>query len=209
VGFYRDQVLPRLVDRACGIASIDRWRIDTVAGLGGRVVELGFGSGLNLDHYSAEVEIVLAVEPAVVAWRRSERRRARSTVEVDLIGPDAQHLVLADASCDGALSTFTLCVIPDIAAALAELRRVLRPGGRFHFLEHGIAPHARVARWQARLEPAERRFAGGCHLTRDPAALVERAGFEVVELDQGYGPGPKPWTWFTRGIALNPEAAAG
>jgi SAM-dependent methyltransferase len=209
VGFYHDQVLPRLVDRACGLASVDRWRIDTVAGLAGRVVELGFGSGLNLDHYPDEVEIVLAVEPAATAWRLSERRRARSAVEVDLVGSDAQLLVLEDASCDGALSTFTLCVIPDVAAALAELRRVLRPGGTFHFLEHGLSPHARVARWQARLEPAERWLADGCHLTRDPTALVERAGFEVVDLDQGYGAGPKPWTWFTRGVAVNPGAAAG
>lgn len=184
-----------------------RWRIETVAGLSGRIVEIGFGSGLNLDHFPAEVEVVYAVEPARVARRLAERRRRHARVEVIDSGTDAQFLTLEDGSCDGALSTFTLCVIPDVALALAELRRVVRPGGRFHFLEHGIAPDDRVARWQYRLEPWQKRLAGGCHLTRDPARLVAAAGFEIVQLERRYTAGPKPWTSFTRGVAVNPGIA--
>jgi SAM-dependent methyltransferase len=204
VGFYRNQVLPRLVDRTCRIASVRPWRIDTAAGLSGRIVEIGFGSGLNLEYYPEAVDLVYAVEPAPAA-RRLARRRRPPGIEIVDAGSDAQSLALADDSCDGALSTFTLCVIPDVAAALAELRRVVRPGGRFHFLEHGIAPDATVARWQARLEPLEKRFADGCHLTRDAAVLVAGAGFQIVELERRYAKGPKPWTWFTRGVAVNPK----
>ncbi len=175
-----------------------------MADLSGLVVEIGFGSGLNLEYLPDAVDVVYAVEPAPAARRLARRRHPPEGVDVVVAGGDAQSLPLADDSCDGALSTFTLCVIPDVALALGELRRVLRPGGRFHFLEHGIAPDGTVARWQSRLEPLERRFAGGCHLTRDPAVLVRRAGFTIVELEQRYERGPKPWTWFTRGVAINP-----
>jgi ubiquinone/menaquinone biosynthesis C-methylase UbiE len=206
VGLYRDQLLPRLVDRACRAAPIRRWRAATAVGLQGTVVEIGFGSGLNLEHFPREVELVWAVEPAPAAWRLAERRRTKAVVGVAGAGSDAQSLALGDGSCDGALSTFTLCVIPDVELALAELRRVVRPGGRFHFLEHGISPDARVARWQHRLDPWQMRLADGCHLTRDPARLVELAGFEIVELEQRYATGPSPWTWFTRGVSVNPQA---
>ncbi len=110
------------------------------------------------------------------------------------------------------LTTFSLCTIPDAAAALAEVRRVLRPGGTLHFLEHGLAPDPGVARWQRRLEPVQRRVFGGCHLTRDVPALIAGAGFEVVELDQRYLPGPRvgrPWAYGSRGVARHPRAGAG
>ena len=122
---------------------------------------------------------------------------------VEHIGPDGQQIPLPDNSCDGALSTFTLCTIPDVEAALAELRRVLRPGGSFHFLEHGLSPDPRTATWQRRIEPAQKRLAGGCHLTRDVTTLVTDAGFELEHVSSRYGTGPKPWTWFTEGIARN------
>jgi SAM-dependent methyltransferase len=204
VAFYRDHLFPHVVARCCSTASVGRWRSDTVVGLSGRIVEIGFASGPNLEYYPDEVDIVYAIEPVPAFGRLAARRRRRPAVDVVPAGLDARSLDLADASCDGALSTFTLCVIPDVAAALAELRRVVRPGGRFHFLEHGISPDVRVARWQRRLEPWEIRFAAGCHLTRNPADLVAQAGFEIVELESRYDRGPKPWTWFTRGVALNP-----
>ena len=201
VGFYRERVLPRLVDRACGARGMRRWRADVTAGLTGRVVEIGFGSGLNVELYPPEVREVLAIEPAALARRLATKRVDRSTVPVTHIGLDGQSIPLDDDSCDSALSTFTLCTIPDVRQALAELRRVLRPGARLHFLEHGLAPDPGVAAWQRRLEPWQRRLADGCHLTREPVELVSQAGFTVEWADQRYAKGPKPWSWFTAGVA--------
>ncbi|HSL57073.1 MAG TPA: class I SAM-dependent methyltransferase, partial [Acidimicrobiales bacterium] len=177
MGFYREHVLPRLVDRACGTAELRRWRDEVTAGLTGTVVEIGFGSGLNLPSLPPEVERIYAVEPAGTARKLAERRVAEAHVPVEHVGLRGESIPLPDDSCDAALSTFTLCTIPDVDAALAEVRRVLRPGGRLHFLEHGRAPDARVLRVQRTVEPAQKLLADGCHLTRDPVALVERAGF--------------------------------
>jgi SAM-dependent methyltransferase len=204
VGIYRERILPHIIDRACGTPELKDWRAQVAAGLSGTVVEIGFGSGLNVAAYPDDVEIVYAVEPAEVARRLAEPRIAAGRVTVEHVGLDGQQIPLADASCDGALSTFTLCTIPDVRAALAELRRVVRPGGRFHFLEHGLAPDPGVAKWQRRIEPAQRRLADGCHLTRDPAELVTAAGFELEQLSSRYARGPKPWSWFTEGVARNP-----
>lgn len=204
MGVYRERILPRLVDRACGTAELRAWRERVTAGLAGTVVEIGFGSGLNVAAYPAEVELVYAVEPSALARRLAEPRIAASSVPVEHVGLDGQRIPLADASCDSALSTFTLCTIPDVDAALAELRRVVKPGGRFHFLEHGHSPDARVATWQRRFEPIQKRVGDGCHLTRDMAALVSGAGFELEQVSSRYGRGPKPWVWFTEGVARNP-----
>jgi ubiquinone/menaquinone biosynthesis C-methylase UbiE len=204
VGFYREQILPRLVDRACGTAALRRWRAEVTGGLAGQVVEIGFGSGLNVEHYPPEVNTVLAVEPAALARRLAARRIAAGGPPVEHIGLDGQEIPLDDASCDAALSTFTLCTVPDPSKVLSELRRVLRRGARFHFLEHGLSPDASVARWQHRLDPWQRRLADGCHLTRDAAALVGDAGFVLERVDQRYAKGPKPWSWFTLGVAATP-----
>jgi ubiquinone/menaquinone biosynthesis C-methylase UbiE len=204
VGFYREHVLPRLVDRACGTGELRRWRRQVTAGLSGTVVEIGFGSGLNMPAYPPEVHLVYAVEPAMTARRLAEERIAESHVHVEHIGLQGESIPLDDASCDGALSTFTLCTIPGVEAALAEVRRVLRPGGRFHFLEHGLSPDASVASWQRRLEPAQKLLADGCHLTRNPGDLVRAAGFEIERLESRYAQGPKPWTFLTEGAAINP-----
>ena len=205
MGFYREQVLPRLVDRACGTRSLRRWRADVTVGLTGRVVEIGFGSGLNVDLYPPSVQVVLAIEPAAVARRLSNKRVTRSTVPIHHIGLDGQAIPLDDDSCDNALSTFTLCTIPDARVALAELRRVMHPGARFHFLEHGLAPDPGVADWQRRLEPLQLRLADGCHLTREPVTLVNEAGFTMEHVEQRYAKGPKPWSWFSAGIAVKPS----
>jgi ubiquinone/menaquinone biosynthesis C-methylase UbiE len=205
MGLYREHVLPRLVDRACGTAELRRWRRQVVVGLSGTVLEIGFGSGLNVPAYPIEVELVYAVEPAATARRLAEGRIAASPVRVEHIGLHGESIPLDDDRCDGALSTFTLCTIPGVEAALAEVRRVLRPGGRFHFLEHGLSPDASVATWQHRLEPIQRRVADGCHLTRDPATLVRAAGFEIERVESRYATGPKPWSWFTEGVAIAPS----
>jgi len=201
MGFYREQVVPRMVDLACGSAGFDRWRAQAAGGLRGRVVEIGFGSGLNVPHYPPDVQVILAVEPASLARRMAERRIAASPVPVEHIGLDGQDIPLDDASCDAALFTFTLCTVPNPEQALTELRRVLRPGGTVHFVEHGLSPEPGVAKWQHRIEPLQRRLADGCHLTRDPTTLVERAGFVMERNEQRYSRGPKPWCWLTLGVA--------
>jgi ubiquinone/menaquinone biosynthesis C-methylase UbiE len=184
-----------------------RWRRKVTSGLSGRVVEIGFGSGLNVPEYPPEVDLVYAVEPALVARRLAEKRVDASPVRVEHVGLRGEQLPLDDASCDGALSTFTLCTIPDVDQAIAEVYRVLRPGGRFHFLEHGLAPDAKVRSWQHRIEPVQKRLADGCHLTRDAAALVVAAGFELEEVESRYARGPKPWSYFTAGQAVKPTVA--
>jgi ubiquinone/menaquinone biosynthesis C-methylase UbiE len=201
VGCYEDRILPRVIDKMCGAGDMGRWRRKATEGLAGTVVEIGFGSGLNVPEYPPEVELVHAVEPAALARRMAAPRIAASPVPVEHVGLDGQSIPLPDDSCDAALCTFTLCTIPGVEQALAEVRRVLKPGGRFHFLEHGLAPDAGVARWQHRLEPLQRRLAGGCHLTRDPVALVQAAGFEVDRVESRYAKGPKPWSWFTVGVS--------
>jgi len=205
MGFYRERILPRLVDRACGTAGLRRWRAEVTSGLSGRVLEIGFGSGLNVDYYPPAVERVFAVEPSVTAFRIAGKRISRSPVAIERVGLDGQSIPLPCDSCDNALCTFSLCTIPDPDAALAEVRRVLRPGGRFRFLEHGLAPDPGVAAWQRRIEPLQRRLADGCHLTRDPVSLVQHAGFVVDDVAQRYGIGPKPWSFFTRAVAVSPE----
>jgi ubiquinone/menaquinone biosynthesis C-methylase UbiE len=206
MGFYREQVLPRVVDKACGVSEFDKWRAQATEGLTGRVVEIGFGSGLNVPHYPPDVDLVLAVEPASVARRLAEKRVAASPVPVEHVGLDGQDLPLENETCDAALCTFTLCTVPDPARALGEVRRVLRPGGEFHFLEHGLSPDPGVARWQHRIDPVQRRLFDGCHLSRDAVALVEAAGFEMTRREQRYVRGPKPWSFITVGVAAAPGA---
>ena len=204
MGVYREQLVPRMIDRACGTRELLDWRTKVAAGLSGTVVEIGFGSGLNMAAYPADVSLVYAVEPAEVARKLAADRVAASLIRVEHIGLHGESIPLDDSSCDGALCTFTLCTIPDVERALAEVRRVVKPGGRFHFLEHGRSPHVKVTTWQRRLEPMQKRLFDGCHLTRDPAELLEAAGFRLDRVESRYASGPKPWAWFTEGIAINP-----
>ena len=202
MGLYSDHVLPRIVNLTCGIKATEQHRERVCAKLVGDVVEIGFGSGLNVPFYPAAVDRVAAVEPADLGWKLAEKRLAESRVPIERSGLDGQRLPFDDDTFDSALSTFTLCTIPDVEAALAEVRRVLRPGGTLHFVEHGLAPDAGVARWQHRLEPIQKRVAGGCHLTREMSTLVTDAGFTLVEADSFYDDGaPKFLVALTLGVA--------
>lgn len=201
MSFYRRHVLPRLIEVACGSAPLREWRDKVTAGLSGRVVEIGFGSGLNVPHYPAAVRRVYAVEPALLARRLSAQRVSASPVDVVHVGLDGSALPLDDSSCDAALSTFTLCTIPDVAGAVTEVRRVLRPGGTFHVLEHGLSPDPAVARAQRLLDPVQRRVADGCHLTREPLSLLLDAGFCVRQAETRYGGPPTPWNFLTLAVA--------
>ena len=199
---WSEQVVPRLVEKALGGRQHDRLRQQTCAGLSGDVVEIGFGSGRNVPHYPTDVRQVSAVEPSDVAWRLSARRRASSPVRVERAGLDGQALPFPDSSFDDALSTWTLCTIPDPVTALREVARVLRPGGTLHFVEHGAAAHPGVLRWQRRLDSVQRRVAAGCHLSRPIDALLAQAGLHVVELQREYARGePRAFGSLYRGLA--------
>lgn len=205
---WEERVLPRLVDRALSTGPVQQLRARTCEGLQGRVLEIGFGSGLNLPHLPSTVTSLDAVEPSDLAWSLSQERRDPGTLPVHRIGLDGQRLAAPDATYDAVLCTFSLCTIPDAALAAREVRRVLRPGGRLHLLEHGRSPDDGVRTWQRRLEPLQRRVAGGCHLTRDPLQLVTTAGLHVEESDQRYLPGPalgRPWSYGYRAVATRPE----
>lgn len=194
MGFYRDTVVPRIVDRVMGDRRLLEIRRRVCAGLTGEVLEIGFGSGLNVGCYPPAVTAVTAVEPSDVGWRLAGPRVERSPVPVRRSGLDGQSLPFPDDSFDSALSTWTLCTIPDASAALREIRRVLRPGAVLHFVEHGRAPDAGVERWQHRLEPLNRRVAGGCHLSRPIDELVSGSGLRLEELQRYYHSGePKPF----------------
>jgi SAM-dependent methyltransferase len=204
MGFYSTHIVPRFIDKALGTPAMQEGRNAVAAGLSGTVLEIGFGSGLNVASYPPEIELVYAVEPALTARKIAVPRIAASPIPIQYAGLHGETVALDDNSCDGALCTFTLCTIPGVEQALAELRRVLKPGGRFHFLEHGLAPDAKTQTWQRRLDPLEKRLADGCHLTRDPVELVRAAGFELEFVHSEYTKGPKPWVFMTFAQAINP-----
>ena len=203
MGLYGEHVLPRIVDVACGLKTVHPLRRRVCEGLEGEVVELGFGSGHNVPFYPQTVSRVAAIEPADLGWKLARKRLSAATVPVERSGLDGQSLPFPDDTFDTALSTWTLCTIPDVSAALAEVRRVLKPGGRFHFLEHGLAPDEKVRRWQHRLNPIQNRVFGGCNLNRPIVDLVSGAGFTIAEVDRFYEDGsPKFMGADSLGVAV-------
>jgi ubiquinone/menaquinone biosynthesis C-methylase UbiE len=206
MGFYGDQILPRALDLALRGSEFARVRARVTAGLDGEVLEIGFGSGLNLPHYPPGVRQVIAVDPATVG-RQLAARRVASRVPVEFRGHDAQALPAADETVNHVVSTWTLCSIRDPGQALAEIYRVLRPGGTLRFAEHGLAPDAKVARFQHRLTPLQRRLVGGCHLDRPVSELIAGSGLELSHLDTYYLAWPRALSYTYEGAAAKLVAA--
>jgi ubiquinone/menaquinone biosynthesis C-methylase UbiE len=207
MGFYGDRVLPRALDLAMRGSGYAQVRSRIMTGLDGEVLEIGFGSGLNLLHYPAGVQRIIAVDPATGARSLAMRRAAASTVPVEFRGRDAQALPAADESVDHVVSTWTLCTIPDPGRALEEVYRVLRPGGTLRFVEHGLAPDPKVARSQHRLTPLHRRLVGGCHLDRPISELITGSGLELSHLDTYYLAWPPAFSYTFEGAAAKRVAA--
>lgn len=201
MGFYGEQIVPRVTDLMLGNREFARLRRETCEGLHGDVVEIGFGSGLNLHWLPAEVTGLWAVEPSATARKIATKRIDASPVELHEAGLDGERIDAPDDRFDGALSTMTLCTIPDPSVALAEIRRVLKPGGEFHFCEHGHAPDTRVAARQDRWNGVQNHIAGGCNLNRDISGLLTDAGFEIESLRNFYLKGPKAWGYMYLGRA--------
>jgi ubiquinone/menaquinone biosynthesis C-methylase UbiE len=201
VGIYRDQVLPRLTDAVMSRREFTPIRARVSAALRGEVLEIGFGSGLNVPHYPAAVTHVRAVDPATAGRKLAAKRVAASPVPVEYVGLNGQELPLDSASVDHVLTTWTLCTIPDVERALSEVYRVLRPGGSLHFAEHGRSPDFGTARWQDRLTPLQRRLAGGCHLNRSIGQLVADSGLDLTRMENYYAKGPKPFGYMFEGTA--------
>ncbi len=201
-GLYRRHVFPRIMNLAMNTAETRRIRAEVCAPLAGEVLEIGFGTGHNLPFLPAAVTRVLAVDPMQEGERLAAQRLRDSSVTVDFVGLDGERIDLPDRSVDEALATWTLCSIPDASAAVREIARVLRPGGRLHFVEHGISPDAKVQRWQHRLNPVQNRVACGCNIQRDIPALIEGGGMVVDEVARFYAKGdPKILGWTFQGRA--------
>jgi len=199
MGLYQEYVVPHLVNLAMRNRLLAPYRERVVGRAEGRVLEIGVGSGLNLPLYTDRVTEVFGLEPnAKLLNMASQKSRIVST---KLIEGSAESVPLESSSVDTVVTTWTLCTIPDIGIGLAEMRRVLKPTGQLLLVEHGLAPEKNVRKWQHRLTPMWRRIAGGCHLDRPIADLVEAAGFRMKTLDTGYMKGPRPMTFMYEGVA--------
>jgi ubiquinone/menaquinone biosynthesis C-methylase UbiE len=202
MGFYDNWVLPRILDTMMGMSHVAEERKKALAGVAGDVLEVGFGSGHNLPWYPSAVRRLVAIDPSAQSARLARKRIAAARFPVEYLPLEGEKIDASDASFDSVVSTFTLCTIPDTTAALAQMRRVLKPAGKLFFVEHGRAPDAAVHRWQDRLNGVQQFACGGCNMNRDIQRLVRDAGFEFDEVEQYYMEGqPKLFAFMTRGVA--------
>lgn len=203
MGFYENHVLPHIIGFACGAKPITKQRLKVVPHAKGRVLEVGMGSGLNLQHYNADnVEFVWGLEPSAGMRKRARKNLAASPVEVKWLDLPGEEVPLEDNSVDTVVLTYTLCTIPDWNRALEQMRRVLKPGGELLFCEHGRAPDADVARRQDKINPYWKVIGGGCHLNRPIPDLIEKSGFKIENLETMYLPNsPRPAAFNYWGMA--------
>ncbi len=204
MGLYSKYILPRIVNWSLSSQDCLEQRQRVTQGLRGNVLEIGFGSGLNLPCYPDEVTKLYAVDPDLTGRKMAAARLAECPIPVEFTGLDGQELPLESDSMDAVLSTWTLCTIPDLPKALAEISRVLKPAGRLHFLEHGLSPDAKVARWQNRLNGLQQIIGGGCNLNRKIDDLLRDSGYEIVEAENFYMKGPRFAAYMYKGVAVSP-----
>lgn len=207
MSFYEERILPHIIDRACSMGQVMKLRSQLVPLAKGRVLEVGMGSGINLEFYNPDnVEMVYGLEPSEGMRRKALPNLKRSPIHVEWLSLPGERIPLEDNSVDTILLTFTLCTIPDWNSALLQMKRVLKPGGELLFLEHGEAPHESTRKWQHRITPGWKKLAGGCHLNRHIADLIRHAGFELTELENLYMPSaPKIAGYIYKGIARKPS----
>jgi len=202
MGLYERYILPPLLNYAMQQKPITYQRKKVVPLAEGRVLEIGIGSGLNLAHYEpGKVEKVWGLDPSAELRVMAEKNAAEVPFEVEFIGLEAEEIPLDDKSMDTVLVTYTLCTIPEVVRALKGMRRVLKPGGKLVFSEHGRAPDESVRKWQNRLNPIWNKIGGGCHLNRAIPDLISQGGFKVDKVDTMYLPGPRPMTFNYWGTA--------
>jgi len=201
MGIYSAWLFPRVLDLVMQQKQMTPFRDQIGKAAQGRVLDVGIGSGLNLVFFGAGTERIYGVDPSAELLRFAARRARCTSIPVELVSGSADALPLDDKSMDTVVTTFTLCSVGDPAASLAEIRRVLKPGGKLLFAEHGRAPEDGVARWQDRLTPIWRRIAGGCHLNRKPDELIASAGFHIDALASRYLKGPRPMAFVYAGSA--------
>jgi ubiquinone/menaquinone biosynthesis C-methylase UbiE len=202
MGFYEEWIVPPLIDWSMRNKRLRPYRERTAGAAEGRVLDIGIGSGLNLPFYARQAREIFGLDPSPPLLARAQSMAPRTQTPIHLLERSAERIPLADHTIDTVVMTWTGCSIPEICAALEEMRRVLRPGGRLLFVEHGRAPDPGVARWQDRLDPFWQRFSGGCHLNRKIDDLLSDAGFQIGRLATGYIPGPKIMTFFYEGAAM-------
>jgi ubiquinone/menaquinone biosynthesis C-methylase UbiE len=203
VGVYERWILPRLLDLSMRNRLLDHYRQRTIETARGLVLEVGVGSGLNLQLCSRAVDRVCGIDLSLELLRLAHERTADAVVPVSLLQASAEHLPFAVAVFDTIVMTWTLCSIASPPAALSEMRRVLKPGGDLLFVEHGLSPEIRIARWQHWLTPCWKRIGGGCHLDRKMDDLIRAAGFQITVVETGYIKGPRPWTFMYQGSATS------
>lgn len=198
---YEKYVLPKLIDAACSQPPMTELRERYVSEALGDVCEIGIGSGLNLKHYKPGVRSVTGIDPAAELTEKARERAERVDFDVEVLGISGESLPAENDVFDTVVCTWTLCSIPNPYRAVAEMRRVLKPGGRLIFVEHGRSDEANIARWQRRIEPVWKKIGGGCHLTRRSDDLLVDGGFKLLSFESGYAPGPKIAAFMMHGIA--------
>ena len=202
--FYKDHIYPHIVNLFGDPKPVRKIRKQILAFAEGKVLEVGVGPGPNFLLYDpAKVSKIYALEPNPGMTRLAEEQRRRANVEIEFIDLPGERIPLADDAVDSVVSTFTMCTIPDVREAIRGMRRVLKPGGKFIFFEHGRAPDPQIREWQRRSEPITRFLFEGCHVTRDIPSLITDAGFEIQEISTAYmAPFPKAWTYCFWGTAI-------
>ncbi|MCL4711793.1 MAG: methyltransferase domain-containing protein [Pseudorhodoplanes sp.] len=201
MGLYQDHVLPLLIHLSMRQRNLAAYRARVVPAAQGRVLEIGIGSGLNLPYYGTAVEQVIGLDPSPKLLAMAREAARQTAIPLELIENSAEAIPLYNRSIDTIVTTWTMCSILDVRRALGEMRRILKPGGRLLFVEHGRSPDPSVRRWQDRLTPVWCCIGGGCHLNRAISELIAETGFRIERIETGYMRGPKPMTFMYEGVA--------